>query len=445
MAPRYPNRIAEERAARGIESAAELATLAGIAPDWFEHIEGGEVLPTLDELTQIRKALGDIEADRLYVFGLVRTIGPVGKHDEKEDYALFWNQLTDSSHLLVSREEMTWLDRNTKPDREVEVFVNLSCGAQHTPHILLDSVAALRALGVSFAAGAGVLFCCGTNYRADGEMAMAERMRSASEGRTLAWGAKTAVHMCTQCVNTFGDVEHRQRLQGANPPENVAFHTFMERTLRAKGDAIPWKKTIPARVLVLRQDISPVHRDASDTAARWLALVPGVEVVGFIDQELQAVAGHGNAHVIMQNAAPSRDEILRKREQIADLFAARGADTMAAMHHTGQQWWSRFASDRLSVRHPFSILADALGVAHPDRYQAATRVGDPAAVLEQTRPIWSTWGMREERARALVAQIFAPALADGVHCACGGTGGCRGEELIDIDVLTGKPLARRAS
>jgi hypothetical protein len=116
---------------------------------------------------------------------------------------------------------------------------------------------------------------------------------------------------------------------------------------------------------------------------------------------------------------------------------------MAAMHHTGQQWWSRFASERLTVRHPISILADALGVAHPDRYQAACRIGDPEAVLEQTRPMWTSWHMPEARARELVAKIFAPALADGLHCGCGGTGGCRGEELIDIDVLTGKPLGSR--
>jgi hypothetical protein len=445
VTPTYPNRIADERAARGIGSPGALAALAAIEPDWYEHIEGGDILPTLDEFDRIRAALGGIEPERLYVFGLARTIGPVSKKVERAEHAAFWNDLSDSSHLLVSREEMSWLDRNVKPDRDVDVFVNLSCGAQHTPHVLLDAVAALGALGVRFAAGAGTLFCCGTNYRADGEMTAAERMRAASVGRTVAWGATTAVHMCTQCVNTFGEVERRERLLGETPPENMQMHTFIERTLRALGDAVPWKREVPARVLILRQDVSPVHSAASDTVARWLALVPGVEVVGFVDQELQAVSGAGNAFVIMQGPTPSRDEILGKRVQLADLFAARGADTMAAMHHTGQQWWSRFASDRLAVRHPISILADALGVANPDRYQAAARLGDPEAVLEQTRPIWRSWGMREDRARSLVAKIFAPALADGLHCACGGTGGCRGEELIDIDVISGKPLARRRS
>ena len=437
----YPNRLAEERVARGIDSAARLAELASVDPDLYGRMEEGDLLPSLEEFDRIREVLGGIAADKIYSWGVGRTIGAT--ETEPPDHAKFWGDLTDSGHILVSRDEQTWFDRNAKPDRRVDVFINLSCGAQHSPHILLDTVASLRALGVSFAAGSGTSYCCGTNYRAVSDTRGGEKMRAASVARSTAWGASATVHMCTQCVNTFTEVERRQRLKGETPPENMQMHTFIEKTLRDLGDRVPWKRSIPARVLILRQDISPVHRNASDTVARWLALVPGVVVVGAVDQEIMKVSGGGNAHSIISGARPEREDIVRKREQLADLFAARGADTMAAMHHTGYQWWSRFASDRLAVRHPISILAAALGVEHADRYQAALQVGDPDRVLEQTRPIWSSWNMREDRARYLVGQIFAPALADGVHCACGGTGGCRGEELIDIDVLTGKPLARR--
>ena len=438
----FPNKLAEERVAHGFASPAAFAERVGVDPALYEHMEAGEALPSLQEFDRIRAALGDIHADRLYVWGIHRTIGASEPPKEKTDHGWFWNSLSESSHLLVSRDETTWLDRNVKPDREVDVFVNLSCGAQHTPHILLDTVASLRALGVNFAAGAGTLFCCGNNYRAVRDTRSAERMRGASEGRTKAWGATTAVHMCTQCVNTFGEVESRERLTGGSPTNNVQMHTFIERTLRDLGDRVPWKRSVAARVLILRQDISPVHAAASDTVARWLSLVPGVTVVGPVDAEIQKVVGHGNAHSIMEATTFDRDEIARKRQLLGELFAARGADTMAAMHHTGQQWWSRFTSDRLTVRHPISILADALGVAHPDRYQAALRIGDPAAVLEQTRPIWQSWNLREERARELVSRIFAPEFSDGSACGCGGTGACGGRDVIDLDVLTAQPVAR---
>jgi len=442
IAVRYPNRLAEERVAHGIDSPSAFAARVDIDSDWYARIEAGELLPTLDEFDRIRAALGDIAADRLYVWGIHRTIGASTAPAEPEDYAGFWRNYTDASHLLVSRDEQTWMERNTTPDREVEVFVNLSCGAQHSPHILVDTVAALRALDVSFAAGAGTLFCCGTQYRANRHTKQAEQMRSASVRRSVAWGAKKTVHMCTQCQNTFGETEVRLRARGEDVPENQQLHTFVEHLLLERGDRVPWKKRVDARVLILRQDISPVHSGASDTVARWLGLVPGVTVVGAVDAEIFKLVGHKNSIDIMSGPRPSREHMARLREGVADLFAARGADTMAPMHHTGQQWWSRLSSDRLAVRHPFSILAEALGVVSPDRYQVACKLGDPEAVFEQLRPVWSSWGMSEARARELATSIFDPAYADGTHCGCGGKGGCRGEELIDIDVLTAKPRAR---
>src|SRR5205085_681326 len=97
------------------------------------------------------------------------------------------------------------------------------------------------------------------------------------------------------------------------------------------------------------------------------------------------------------------------------------------------------ASDRLSVRHAVSIVAEALGVEHPDRYQAASRLGDPRAIVEQTRPIWTTWGLTEDRARELATLVADPRYAAGVtECGCGkGGDGCR-ENLISVDVLTGR-------
>ena len=58
----------------------------------------------------------------------------------------------------------------------------------------------------------------------------------------------------------------------------------------------------------------------------------GVTVVGFIDAEIQLV-GHKNAFQIMEDARPSREEITRLREEVP-ISSRRGADTMAAMHHT---------------------------------------------------------------------------------------------------------------
>jgi transcriptional regulator with XRE-family HTH domain len=431
----YPNHLAEERTKAGIDTPHRLAELAGIDAAWYAHIESGEILPTLDELDRLRAALGGIAPQRLYEAWLAN-IGATPL-DTKPNYARFWGDLEDAGHLLVSRDEATWLERNVAPNRAVDVFVNMSCGPQHTPHLILDTVGVLRALDINFAAGAGRLFCCGTYYRHYQDLVHAERMRAASVARSVAWGAALTAHMCTNCQNTFSMVERRERLLGKHVPGNVQIYTLLERTLHDLGDRVPWLRPLSAKVLVLPTGGSPVHVEATQTCARVLEMIPGVEVVGFVDKEVAQVAGHGNAETIVNDAPLTRDEVERRRTVLAQLFAARGADTMSATHHTGQQWWSRFSSERLTVRHPISILADALGVASPDRYQAACKLGDPEEILEQTRPMWASWGVSEERARTLSRAIFDPAYAAGPsRCACGGQGGCQ-ERLITVDVPAG--------
>ena len=104
--------------------------------------------------------------------------------------------------------------------------------------------------------------------------------------------------------------------------------------------------------------------------------------------------------------------------------------------------WQPFASETVRVRHIVSLLAEALGVSHPDRYQAASQLGDTDAIVEQTQPIWSKWGMTRERAFQTARGMFDPAYRTTESvCACGKAPGERcgdgGEHVISVDVLSG--------
>jgi hypothetical protein len=80
-------------------------------------------------------------------------------------------------------------------------------------------------------------------------------------------------------------------------------------------------------------------------------------------------------------------------------------------------------------------LAEALGVAHPDRAQAAYHVGDPVEVVRQTRRIWESWGLSEDQALALATDTLYP-LGDGpIGCSCDDHGR---DVVIPIDVLAGR-------
>jgi transcriptional regulator with XRE-family HTH domain len=433
----YPNRFAEERTAAGFATPSELATRAGIEPAWYAHIEAGEILPTLEQLDRLVAALGEIDRKKLYVFGLLNTIGGTQPPDHPPDYAKFYGARVEIEHMLVSRDEVRWLERDVAPDRAVDVFVNMSCGTQEVPHLLMNTMSVFETLGVSFAAAAGRITCCGTYYRGNRQTDAADRMHEASLGRAIAWGAKETVHWCTQCENAYGAVARRRELAGGDEPylKNTQLLTFLDRRVREMGDTVPWRKRGAARVLVQGSEYSPVHAHAKQMAASLLAQIPGVEVVGFVDLP--------DATREMPGGGPkTQDEVRAKREELAELARTRGADTISPQHHNGQKLWSRYSSATVAVRHPISILAEALGCEQPDRYQAALQLGAPDDVVAQLRPVWQSWGVSEEKAAALAREMFDPMYAAGPSkCACGGGGNCR-EALIDVDVLAGA-VARR--
>ena len=74
---------------------------------------------------------------------------------DKEAPAELYRSQDAPTRLLLRPEEMTWMTRADKPDRKVDVFALLGCGVRGLPHIMVDSVRVLEALGVSFVAGAG--------------------------------------------------------------------------------------------------------------------------------------------------------------------------------------------------------------------------------------------------------------------------------------------------
>lgn len=431
----FPNRLAEERRGAGFD-AEGLATASGIDRTWYEHIEAGRILPTFEELDRIRAALGGVAVERLYGIGLANTIGGE-RRGQRPDYAGFFSGLSAAAHLLISKDEATWLDRDATPDRRVDVFMRLSCGPQAVPHLMADTVAVLRALGVSFAAGAGPAYCCGTYYRHYGDTAAGTRMYEASVARVGAWGARTTVHMCTQCQNTYSELAARRDASGQEPiAEDIQLLSYIDRELRSKGDRVAWRAKLDARVLVLMgvgmdggEDVSPVHREARQETADVLRLVPGVEVLGYVDPPNE---------LGISFATPPRDraEVSDRRARLAQLVRSRGADTISHFHHSAQRGWSRYASEHVRVRHPISLVADALGCASPDRFQQMSMLGDPEEALRRLRPVWTSWDMSEAAARRVALEVFDPRFAGDAPCGRCGAGGCR-ESVITMDELHG--------
>jgi Fe-S oxidoreductase len=439
-----PNGLREERARAGFSTPDALASHAGIAPEAYRAMEDGRILPSQAEFERLLAALGGPEPDRLYLMNFRQLLGVEGYVRGKQNFSELFASKRGPERLLIARDEVRWADDrpSAKPDAPVDVFMSMSCGTQESPHLLLDTLAVCDALGVTYTAAAGAAGCCGKPYVSSGHEDVGEKWILAKVGRAVAAGARAQVNWCTACQNVSElSAAKRAFASGADHPiREIQVLEFFEERLHALGDRVPWQRTVKRRVLAEgHREYSPIHGEAVEANIRLLSLIPGVESVQFYDGFSDESPCGGRARERSQGAwqAPkTTEEVVRRRAELAAIAASRGADTMACQHQGCHQIWSRYASEGLEVKHAVSILAEALGCDHPDRYGAASRLGTVDEVVRQTRPIWTTWGMGEDEARALAKPFVDARFAAGVTaCSCGGEGRCR-EELIDIDVLS---------
>jgi transcriptional regulator with XRE-family HTH domain len=449
----FANNLAAEREAKGIGTAEELARRAGIEPSLYAKIEAGAVLPSLPELNRLLEALGGADREKLYPFGLQAAIGGgrMGYEDQHElSRSQLYRELREPTRLLIHRDEIQWLEHAVEPDGDVDVFVNLSCSTQKRPHLMLDIVSVFSKLGVRFAAGVGTAFCCGGTFRAWGNLKAGERMAEKSEEPALARGASTHVHHCTQCVNNFTATANRRVALGGTDTRlrHMQVLEFLAERLEELGDEVPWVRPVNRKVIVhSHPEESQAVCNTTNAVFRVLKCVPGVEVVGGLLERFWMDGFCYNYLDLPRRPAPTTHaEMQQMRHELASFIRSKGADTVSAQHQDCNRIWAPFASVDLAILSPVAIVAEALGCAHPDRSQAAAILGDPEAVVEQTRPIWTSWGISEDKAREIAQREFGGvntakgtiqmpvATADG--CGACGPGGCS-KKLVNIDVVRG--------
>jgi transcriptional regulator with XRE-family HTH domain len=437
----FANRLADTRQARGL-TPDELARHAELEPSLYATIEAGAALPSQAEVRRLAAVLGVQPAD-LYPVGLIGAIGlkEGGVYEVSLDDRAFYRELRDPARLFVSPQEMTWLEHAREPDGECDVFVNLSCGTQMHPHLMLDTVAVLQKLGVRFAAGSGADFCCGGYFRIHHSEQAGARVAKKSVRPALARGAHTHVSWCTSCVNNFTALWNRRVAEGgaAAPLREMQILGFLAEQLETLGDDVPWVRPVERTVVVhSHPEESPVVARATDDVARVLRLVPGVEVVGAVGRTFMDSFCYPGVYKDLQprEYPETPAEMQAMRHEIAAIVRSLGADTVSPQHQDCSRLWAAFASVDMAVRNAVSIVAEALGCDHPDRVQAAYMLGDPDLVVEQTRPIWTAWGLSEDAAREIARREYRPSAGAKVSgCACG-SGTC-GREVGPIDVLRG--------
>src|SRR3954451_14264963 len=129
---------------------------------------------------------------------------PDAEEDEPPfDTKRYYDYLAECYRLQVARDEVGWEMTSTDRPGDAKVVLNLSCGIQGTPHLMLTHVAVFKALGIDFVATAGTKFCCGKAFGGPEESDQTDRVAVRSVARLATWKSKVNVQCCGSCFIQF--------------------------------------------------------------------------------------------------------------------------------------------------------------------------------------------------------------------------------------------------
>jgi hypothetical protein len=338
----------------------------------------------------------------------------------------FYRDMQESERLQVSKHEMTWLQSYSKPSRSADVVLNLSCGVQTVPSVMLTQVALFEALGIDFVAIAGQAYCCGRIFQRWGKAEVGDSMAARAIDRFASWEPTTNVQCCGSCLIEFDYHVAKRAEEAAGAPFDVVHITrFLLDTLKRLGGDVPWRAPVPRRVLLHAEgaEVHPTKEEARNAIIETLGMMPGVEYMGLVENpslgQPCATKGPGEPSVLNDITPEQYRQVQAELEEQA---RAVGADAIVTPHHMCHREWSKFGSSRLPIVYYQSLVAEALGVSVPDRFQTLWRLGDVDRIVEASRPHWESWGIDETVARALVEKHFVPSYAAAVQrCPCEGT------------------------
>lgn len=363
------------------------------------------------------------------------------------DAKAFYRDTQDCLRVQLSRDELTWVQNYSRPDQGVDVVLNLSCGAQATPHVMLTQVALFEALEIDFVATGGQQYCCGKPFQSYDLGHTGDRLAAASISRLASWRPTTNVQCCGSCLVEFQHHVGKMRADtGTAPFEVVHITDFLLDTLRRLGDAVPWRHRTPLRVLLHAEgaEVHSTKEEARTAVIETLDLMPDVEYVGMVENPSrgkpcgQRVPRGGSVSVGGGLNDLTPDQYREVQAELEAQARAVGADAIVTHHHKCHREWSKLGSNRLPVIHYQSLLAEALGIDIPDRFQTWWRLGDLDQVLEASRPNWESWQITETEARQIVTRHFSPAYASAIQrCPCEAAG----EGCFETPVCVGNPSA----
>lgn len=324
-----------------------------------------------------------------------------------------YHALKNSQRLLLTRDEVRWQTQLTGAEPQADVVLNFGCGLQLTPHVMLEMIDVLTALGVPVRSVAGPQWCCG--------MPVEEDRPGSSLGVTRGSVRHLATfrpHTTVQSCGAWWPQTAKLRDAGEDVPFGlVPLPQFILTSLQNGLDRVAWRDRPTRRVLVhlkYQDGATPEERleraaslGAVDRAVpEILRLIPTVENAGEAEPPSfgRPCATDDDDRSILSDLSP--EQHAQVLAEFAGQAARAGADTIVCAHHRCAQEWGKFGRPGLPVRHYVSVLADAMGLARPDRYHTCWALPSVEDIVDETAPAWRSWDLSRGDAVSLAADLF---------------------------------------
>lgn len=319
-------------------------------------------------------------------------------------YNAYYRRVQATKALQLPADRVSWVEHAVVPERSYEVVLYLGCNILRTPDIAADVTWVFQRLGLDFVATAGVQFCCGITWHRAGDDEPGRGVSRRSIERLAAYSPRTVVFWCPSCTVHFEDIVLGR--DGREVPFQMTHcTTFLAE--RARRGELDLRREVPRRVALHTHVGRDGHetgqrraREDRESCAELLREIPGIELAGEIQAPPEFDYDCG-----MSSTSLERPRWLAIRAALLGQARELGADTIVTISHACQREWCDAGDEGLQVRNYISLVADALGIerGYPvDALGDYKRMSDSESIVEAGRAAWSSHGLNEEAARAIV-------------------------------------------
>jgi Fe-S oxidoreductase len=276
------------------------------------------------------------------------------------------------SALLGKPEESRWLNKVPDNPEPVDVVFFAGCGLTGLPHTFLEVVDILDRMNLNFVALAGGEICCGATPILWGDLEASQKMGQDFISAISAFKPKKAVFYCTGC--------HGMCLGMLPQITSIPFESYeLTQFLAENLDRIPLTHNIN-RVVTLHDSCSVASLGTFEATRKVLRAVPGITLVEMEHNRAKSLCCGGVANYLN----PEITETIR-RAPLKEAEAAN-AQVLATICTGCQQSFAPLAHQYpFEVRSYISVVAEAVGVDHEDRFSKYVKLENVGQVIAAAR------------------------------------------------------------